>query len=108
MVVAGSKATKVILAMLGVWVRVRGWGNMESGRRQHAVVIFNHVSFVSGRSMNRTAADRLACPHSHLLLPQKRWRCTALCSACRHGNRRHPFSAADGFQGRRDEGGGMV
>jgi hypothetical protein len=47
-VVAGSKATKVILAMLGVWVRVRGWDNVESGRRQHAVVIFNHVSFVSG------------------------------------------------------------
>lgn len=49
-VVAGSKSTKVILAMLGVWVRFHGWENVERGRQEHAVVIFNHVSFVSGRN----------------------------------------------------------
>lgn len=46
-VVFGSKSTKVMLAMLGVWVRMRGWENMERGQKEHAVVIFNHVSFVS-------------------------------------------------------------
>ena len=70
-VVAGSKATKVILAMLGVWVRVRGWDNMESGRRQHAVVIFNHVSFV--RDVHIDHASRSLQPwllHSLASLPE--------------------------------------
>lgn len=46
-VLLGSQATRVILPLLGFWVRVRGWDNVEEGRQLHAVVLFNHVSFVS-------------------------------------------------------------
>lgn len=79
-VVAGSKATKVILAMLGVWVRVRGWDNVESGRRQHAVVIFNHVSFVSV-SLHESCfsmMSTLACCVLPPLLQATKLHCTVL------------------------------
>ena len=37
----------MILPLLGVRVTYSGWENVERGRQLHALVLFNHTSFVS-------------------------------------------------------------
>ena len=37
MVVAGSQCTRVLLLVLGFWVRYSGWDNVAKGRELHAV-----------------------------------------------------------------------
>ena len=57
------QATCVILPLLGFRVTYSGWENVERGRQLHALVLFNHTSFVSlPFSFRSSTADGCASP----------------------------------------------